>query len=72
MPRLTPQHYETLVKIFKKAGFVQNREKGSHIIMNREDVGRPIIIPKYSEIGIDIINPICEQLECHRKSVSRS
>jgi len=55
MPRLTPQHYRILVKVFKKVGFSIDREEGDHIIMERSDIERPIVIPKYDEIGIDII-----------------
>ena len=56
MPRLTPQHYKALLKVFKKAGFSVSRIGGqNHIIMNKPGVARAIVIPKYSEVGIDII-----------------
>jgi predicted RNA binding protein YcfA (HicA-like mRNA interferase family) len=55
MPRLTPQHYRVLIKVFEKAGFVVKRTRGSHIIMNKSGVDRPIVIPKYDEVDVDII-----------------
>lgn len=55
MPRLTPQSYQILVRVFKKAGFTVKRTHGSHIIMNKPGVDRPIVIPKYDEVDVDII-----------------
>jgi predicted RNA binding protein YcfA (HicA-like mRNA interferase family) len=55
MPRLIPQHYKILIKVFEKAGLSVSGEEASHIKMNRPDLDRPIIIPKYPEVGIDII-----------------
>lgn len=55
MPRLAPQHYRVLVKTFVKAGFIIKRTRGSHIIMNKPGVDRPVIIPKYEEVDVDII-----------------
>ncbi len=55
MPRLTPQHYRILVKLFERAGFTVKRTRGSHIVMNKPDVDRPIVIPKYERVDVDII-----------------
>lgn len=55
MPRLTPLHYQTLVKVFRKAGFLIDRQTASHIVMNKEGVARPLVIPKYPDVGISII-----------------
>ena len=55
MPRLIPQHYRVLIRIFGKAGFVVKRRRGSHIIMNKPGVDRPIVIPKYEAVDVDII-----------------
>lgn len=55
MPKLTPVHYQTLVKIFKKAGFVIVRRESSHIIMEKEDLPRPLVIPSYPEVPVSII-----------------
>jgi len=55
MPRLTPQPYQTLVRIIQKAGFSVKRTHGGHILMSKPGVNRPIVIPKYDEVDVDII-----------------
>ena len=39
----------------EKAGFSIKRTRGSHIIMNKSGVDRPIVIPKYDEVDVNII-----------------
>jgi predicted RNA binding protein YcfA (HicA-like mRNA interferase family) len=53
--RLTPTDWKTLKCIFEHAGFSFEREKGDHIVLSRPGTPRPVIIPKYSSIGLDII-----------------
>ena len=55
MPRLTPQSYQKLIRVFRKAGFSIQRTHGSHVIMSKPGITRPIIIPKYDEVDVDII-----------------
>jgi predicted RNA binding protein YcfA (HicA-like mRNA interferase family) len=55
MPRLAPTDWGTLVALFKKDGFVEDRSSGSHIALCKPGILRPIIIPRYSAVGIDII-----------------
>ena len=55
MPRLTSQHYRVLIKVFEKAGYSVKRTRGSHIIMNKPGVERPVVIPRYEEVDVDII-----------------
>jgi predicted RNA binding protein YcfA (HicA-like mRNA interferase family) len=55
MPRLTPQHWKTLEDVFTKDGFVLEREEGSHRVYSKPGCARPVIIPKYSEVGVEII-----------------
>lgn len=55
MPRLTPIHWKKLKCVFEKAGFVFHREEGDHIALVKPGVSRPIIIPKYDSVGLDII-----------------
>lgn len=55
MPRITPTDWQTQVKIFEADGFTLAREKGSHLAFTKPGIIRPVIIPKYSEIGIKII-----------------
>ena len=55
MPRITPVDWKTLECVFKKAGFVFDRGKGDHRSYVKPGCLRPIVIPKYKEIDIDII-----------------
>jgi len=42
--KITPIHYETLIKIFELDGFVVQRKKGDHIIMIKSGTKRPLVI----------------------------
>ncbi|MFQ6071024.1 MAG: type II toxin-antitoxin system HicA family toxin [Candidatus Aminicenantales bacterium] len=55
MSKITPQSYRVLIKVFQRAGFLVKRVKGSHIIMNKPGVERPLVIPKYNEVDVEII-----------------
>lgn len=55
MSRITPTDWRTLVKVFGAAGFSTDRIAGSHVIMSKPGTGRPVVIPKYAEVGRDII-----------------
>ncbi|MEK7846528.1 MAG: type II toxin-antitoxin system HicA family toxin [Nitrospinota bacterium] len=39
--KITPTHYEILIKIFELDGFVVKRKKGDHIIMTQPGIKRP-------------------------------
>ena len=54
--KITPTKWQTQVAIFKEAGFREVRIANSnHVLMEREDCQRPVVIPKYKEVGLDII-----------------
>ena len=55
MNRLAPADWRTLVRIFEADGFTQDRTTDSHIVLTKPGIVRPDIIPKYSEVGVDII-----------------
>ena len=55
MPRLTPLHWKVLDCIFKKYSFKFERETDTHRVYSKPTVNRPVIIPKYDEVGVDII-----------------
>jgi len=44
LPKITPIHYQKLIKIFELEGFVVSRQKGDHISMTKPGVKRPLII----------------------------
>jgi len=55
MPRITPIHWKVLECIVRKCGFTFDRQKGSHRLYTKPNVNRPITIPTYTEILVDII-----------------
>ena len=55
MPRITPIHWKVLECIVLKCGFIFDRQKGSHRLYTKPNVKRPITIPTYIEIDVDII-----------------
>ena len=56
MPRIKPVHWKVLECVFLMAGFVLERHKGaSHRMYTNPGVLRPVIIPAYNEINVDII-----------------
>ena len=42
--KITPRHYEILVKLFELDGFIVKRKKGDHIIMIKTGIKRPLVI----------------------------
>ena len=55
MVKLAPTDWRTLVRIFKADGFTQDRTTGSHVVLSKPGVLRPVIVPKYAEVGLDVI-----------------
>jgi predicted RNA binding protein YcfA (HicA-like mRNA interferase family) len=55
VPRLTPLPWEKLACVFGKLGYRVAGQKGSHIKLEKPGTARPLIIPRYNEVGIDII-----------------
>jgi predicted RNA binding protein YcfA (HicA-like mRNA interferase family) len=58
MSRLTPLPWNKLVCVFEQLGYKQAGQKGSHIKMEKPGAARPLIIPKYDEVGRDIITTL--------------
>ena len=55
MPRITPVHWKTLECVFRKDGFAFYRQESSHRSYVKQGILRPVIIPTYKELDIDII-----------------
>lgn len=55
MSRLTPLPWEKIVRVFEKLGYRRAGQKGSHIKLEKPGVARPLILPRYHEVGKDII-----------------
>jgi predicted RNA binding protein YcfA (HicA-like mRNA interferase family) len=55
MPRLTPQSWKTLEAVFLQDGFTFARQASSHRVYEKPGLLRPVIIPQYEEIDVEII-----------------
>jgi len=56
VPRLAPLHWKRLRCVFEQDGFVfKKRTAGSHWAGEKTGVTRPLIIPEYAEVGLDVI-----------------
>lgn len=56
MPRLTPLDWRKIVRIFEQLGYRRAGQTGSHIKLEKPGVARPLIVPRYDEVGLDIIH----------------
>jgi predicted RNA binding protein YcfA (HicA-like mRNA interferase family) len=54
--RLTPQSWEKIVCVFGKLGYRMAGQKGSHVKLEKPGTARPLVVPRYDEVGIDIIH----------------
>lgn len=55
VPKITAIHYRKLVRVFERDGFKIVRQEGSHIVLTRSGILRPVIIPTYAEVPVFII-----------------
>lgn len=55
MPKINPIDYKTLQKVFELSGFIHIRTKGDHLIFQKDNILRPVVIPKYKQVPIFII-----------------
>ena len=53
--RVAPISWRRLRCVFEHDGFVFKKGKGSHWVGEKPGVTRPVVIPEYDEIGLDII-----------------
>jgi predicted RNA binding protein YcfA (HicA-like mRNA interferase family) len=67
MPRLTPVHWKVLECIFQEDGFVFERQQGDHRSYFKIGISRPIVIPAYKEIDLDIIKSNMRTARMDRK-----
>ena len=55
MPRIVPIHWKILECIFLRDGFEFSRQAGDHRICVKEGIPRPVVIPTYNQIDVEII-----------------
>ena len=55
MARITPIHWRKLLKIFESEGCILVGQTGDHLELKKEGAKRRIVIPKYRDIPVFII-----------------
>ena len=68
MPRLTPLSWERIVCVFGKLGYRMAGQKGSHVKLEKAGTARPLIVPRYNEVGIDIIHNLIRTAAISREA----
>lgn len=64
MSSLSPIKARDLLKILKKMGFVERRQKGSHLFMSHQD-GRTTVVPVHPsrQIGVGLLRSILRDIK---------
>jgi len=55
MQRIAPTDWKTQVRVFEADGWTFKRQRGDHRSYIKPGFIRPVVIPMYKEIGVDII-----------------
>lgn len=55
MPKIVPINYKILLKVFEAEGCRGVRHEGSHVVLTKPGIKRPVVIPTYDQIPVFII-----------------
>lgn len=59
--RLTPYSGSEVVRKLQKAGWIIDRQKGSHVMLVKSNYPYTISVPQHKELGIGILRKIIKQ-----------
>jgi predicted RNA binding protein YcfA (HicA-like mRNA interferase family) len=59
MPELPRISGDEAIKVFMRLGFYQARQKGSHVVMRRQDKG--CVIPRHKELALGTLRSAIRQ-----------
>jgi predicted RNA binding protein YcfA (HicA-like mRNA interferase family) len=71
MPRINPVHWKKLECVFLALGFTFHRQKGSHRAYIKPGIKRPVIIPTYDSVDVDIISSLLRTAGVSREKYFR-
>jgi len=60
MPKITPVHFRLLVRVFERDNFAYSHTKGDHLFYIKPGIKRPLVIPRYKQVPIFIIQNLLE------------
>lgn len=55
MARITPIHWRKLLKVFEQEGCILLGQTGDHLELKKDGAKRRIVIPKYKDIPVFIV-----------------
>ncbi len=55
MDKIKPTDWKIQVRIFEKFACIFKRQKGDHLIYHHPNARRAVVIPKYDEIPVTVI-----------------
>ena len=61
MPELPRISGDEAIKVFVRLGFYEARQKGSHVVMRRQDKG--CVIPRHKELALGTLKSAIRQAE---------
>ena len=68
---MRPVKWKELVRLCKSEGCVFDRQRGSHYIMTKPGLNRPIVIPKRSSLREHIVFSVGRTLGLNRKQIEQ-
>jgi predicted RNA binding protein YcfA (HicA-like mRNA interferase family) len=66
--RLTPLPWKKVICVFEQIGYRQTGQEGSHIKLEKPGAARPLIVPRYAEIRLDILQGLMRTAGIRRKA----
>ena len=61
MPELPRISGDEAIKVFKRLGFYEARQRGSHVVLRRDDKG--CVIPRHKQLAIGTLRSTIRQAE---------
>ena len=67
MQALRPLHFQMLIAVFERAGFIFSRQHGDHLIYTKAGVKRPLVVPMYREVPVFVIRNLLRTAGMNRE-----
>lgn len=64
---MRPVKWEDFRKVCLRLGCIDSRQKGSHLIMTRAGMARPVVIPTHGTLAPDVLRSNLRTLGISRK-----
>ena len=71
MSRLPIVTWEQVTKALERAGFVFDRQRGSHLVYFHPESNRMVVVPKHHEIKTGTLREILREAELSREDLNR-